>query len=395
MILIIFSVSSAYIVPGSNLNKTQLIHGNSSGFIENKGQIIDQNNSPNPAVKYILKTPGLNVQLRNGGFSYDVYNITRITVSPSDLHSSPGTRPGIDSLRSIYHFHRIDFDLKGANQNCEVIASGPSDEYYNYYTTGTPGDGATNVRSFSKITYKDIYRGIDLEFLLDEQKGFKYNFIVHPDGKLASIRIKVSGPEVELLNSGSLEMRTSQGDIEEGIPNSYRINSSDETKVRARFKEVGDGVYGILVDQTIEQDATIVIDPVPVRVWGTYYGGGQWDWAYDSKVDNNHQVFICGQTSSTNNIATSGAFQTTYAGGYHDVFLSKFLANGQLPWGTYFGGSADDNGSSLSVDNAGMIFLAGNTSSNTNISTPGVFQSTLLGYGDTFLAKFNGSGQRI
>jgi hypothetical protein len=44
------------------------------GFIENKGQIIDQKGKTNPDVKYLLNTPGLNVQLRKNGFSYDVYD---------------------------------------------------------------------------------------------------------------------------------------------------------------------------------------------------------------------------------------------------------------------------------------------------------------------------------
>jgi hypothetical protein len=37
------------------------------GFIENKGKIIDQKNNPNPAVLYLLNTPGMNVQLRKAG----------------------------------------------------------------------------------------------------------------------------------------------------------------------------------------------------------------------------------------------------------------------------------------------------------------------------------------
>ena len=44
----------------------------SFGFIENKGQIIDQNGNPNNEVKYLLNTNGLNVQLRENGFSYDI-----------------------------------------------------------------------------------------------------------------------------------------------------------------------------------------------------------------------------------------------------------------------------------------------------------------------------------
>ncbi|MEI6436815.1 MAG: hypothetical protein WCP32_18470 [Bacteroidota bacterium] len=38
------------------------------GFIENKGQIIDQDNKPNPSVLYLLNTPGMNVQLSGGVF---------------------------------------------------------------------------------------------------------------------------------------------------------------------------------------------------------------------------------------------------------------------------------------------------------------------------------------
>jgi len=50
-----------------------------------------------------------------------------------------------------------------------------------------------------------------------------------------------------------------------------------------------------------------VIDPVPVAFGHILWCGH--GMAYDAKVDNNHQVFICGQTSSTNNIATAGAFR--------------------------------------------------------------------------------------
>jgi len=50
----------------------------SMGFIENRGQIIDQFYKPNHAVLYLLNTPGMNVQLRRGGFSYDLYRISNI-----------------------------------------------------------------------------------------------------------------------------------------------------------------------------------------------------------------------------------------------------------------------------------------------------------------------------
>ena len=140
-------------------------------FIENKGQIIDQNNKPNPDVKYLINTPGFNVQLRKAGFSYDVYSVTSFNTPHSVLNSISGRRNQIDSAIKEYQFHRIDFDLIGANLKCEVVESNPSKEYYNYYTTGTPVAGVTHVRSYQRITYKNIYPGIDLELMLMVRPG--------------------------------------------------------------------------------------------------------------------------------------------------------------------------------------------------------------------------------
>jgi len=69
---------SAFTVAGQHT-----IHSESStAFIENKGQVIDQNNKPNPDVLYLLNTPGMNVQLRANGWSYDVYKIEETDTLP-------------------------------------------------------------------------------------------------------------------------------------------------------------------------------------------------------------------------------------------------------------------------------------------------------------------------
>jgi len=51
-----------------------LLHNNASnpGFIENKGQIVDQDNKPNPGCLYLLNLKDFKVQLRKDGFSYEV-----------------------------------------------------------------------------------------------------------------------------------------------------------------------------------------------------------------------------------------------------------------------------------------------------------------------------------
>lgn len=43
------------------------------GWIENKGQIHDQNNNPNHSVKYIWSGNGLKVELKENSFSYELF----------------------------------------------------------------------------------------------------------------------------------------------------------------------------------------------------------------------------------------------------------------------------------------------------------------------------------
>src|SRR5690606_6019842 len=77
------------------------------------------------------------------------------------------------------------------------------------------------------------------------------------------------------------------------------------------------------------------IDP-PIRIWGTYFGGNEKEYALVTQVDDSGHVYMAGFTTSLNNIATVGAFQTEYQGN-DDAFLSKYNGRGQLIWSTYLG----------------------------------------------------------
>src|ERR1039457_3608410 len=142
----------------------------STMFIENKGQIIDQSNKPNPGVLYLLNTPGFNVQLRKGGFSYDLYRISNPEKSgqvidqrilKSEFSASRVSRLASRDSNTVTDYHRVDFDLLNANSNPVIEASEPSLEYFNYFTASAPPEGIKNVSQYSKITYKNIYPGID------------------------------------------------------------------------------------------------------------------------------------------------------------------------------------------------------------------------------------------
>jgi hypothetical protein len=135
------------------------------------------------------------------------------------------------------------------------------------------------------------------------------------------------------------------------------------------------------------------------RIWSTYYGGSELEEIGVCSVDNDGNVYLCGETNSTDGIATTGSYQASFAGGQSDAFLVKFDSTGHRLWGTYYGGTKADEATYCDADGNNNVILAGETNSPSNISTPSAFQPTFgnppaLGESDGFLVLFNGLGQR-
>jgi uncharacterized protein (TIGR02145 family) len=385
-----------------------------TGFIENKGQIIDQNNKPNPAVLYLLNTPGMNVQLRKGGFSYDLYEIRQEArgngqekgsrhqaignyVESDDWSHDHARHDSIINCQlSIINYHRIDIDLQNANPNPIVETSAPSSGYFNYYTMGTPVEGVISVRSYTTVIYKNIYPGIDLAFVENNDRHFEYNFILQPGADISSIKLKVYGPERIKSYREELRCETRLGDVDETIPVCYYTLNDNRIPVRGRFKKIMEHLYGFAVDQAIPAGAVLIIDPIPTRRWGTYYGGDGQEMVYEKgcATDHNGNIFICGYTNSETNIATAGAYQSFFTG-FTDGFLAKFSTTGQRFWGTYYGGTHATEGYSCATDADGNIFLVGETAAYNYIATPGAYQTVLNGTEDAFIAKFTTDGLRL
>ena len=209
------------------------------------------------------------------------------------------------------------------------------------------------------------------------------------------IKLKINGPENIVLLLDTLKFRTKFGDVEELIPESYYIGNDSRVEIRARFKKIIDNVYGFSIDKTIPGNSILVIDPTTVRLWGTYYGGDDWDSEAECSADKTGNVFLAGATMSHNNIASSGSYQDTLAGNT-DGFLAKFNAAGQRQWGTYFGRTNLEDLTTCIVDERGNIYVSGDTKSTTGIATAGSHQSVYGGgtY-DCYIEKFNQAGDRL
>jgi pimeloyl-ACP methyl ester carboxylesterase len=125
-------------------------------------------------------------------------------------------------------------------------------------------------------------------------------------------------------------------------------------------------------------------------VYSTYIGGAGDDRAHGIAVDASGRVYIAGETASSDFPSPSG-FDNSANGGF-DCFAARLSSSGAtLEYGTYLGGSSDDGAFGIAVDNAGVAYLAGYTSSS-SFPTASPYDGTHnFGY-DAFVSKISASG---
>ncbi len=115
--------------------------------------------------------------------------------------------------------------------------------------------------------------------------------------------------------------------------------------------------------------------------------------------DAEGNVYLTGATSDPHFPATTGAWQTTYAGPANppsfplpptDAFAMKLNPAGSaVVWGTYLGGSAADAANSIAVDASHQVWMAGTTASPEFPNAQGWSQ------GNDFIAGLDASGAKL
>jgi hypothetical protein len=142
--------------------------------------------------------------------------------------------------------------------------------------------------------------------------------------------------------------------------------------------------------------------------YSTYLGGDGSDIIHAMVVDAGGNVYLTGETLSSNFPVTAGAFQTKHAGlpgtitgilapapTAPDAFVVKLNATGQIVYSTYLGGAGADVGLGIAVDSTGSAYVVGRTTSQNFPVTAGVVQTHLAGSSDIFIAKLSPGGSAL
>lgn len=130
-------------------------------------------------------------------------------------------------------------------------------------------------------------------------------------------------------------------------------------------------------------------------------GGSSFEDGGGITTDEEGNIYMTGSTNSIDFPVTANAIQNNFAGGNEfgsgDAFVAKYSPDGTLIYSTYIGGSGDDFGTDIEIDESGNIYVTGNTNS-VDFPRVNALQNTYGGgefSGDAFVVKLSDDGTNI
>jgi hypothetical protein len=129
-------------------------------------------------------------------------------------------------------------------------------------------------------------------------------------------------------------------------------------------------------------------------VYSTYLGGSSHDQAYAIAVDSTGSAYVTGDAYSTN-FPVFNAYQSAFAGGQQDAFVTKLNPAGNgLVFSTFLGGSAADHGAAIALDASRNVYVTGATYSS-NFPVANATQARIGGGQDAFVAELSAAGNSL
>lgn len=254
--------------------------------------------------------------------------------------------------------------LIGANPTPKVVGQKQLPGKSNYFIGGDAKQWHTNIAHFEKVLYKQVYAGIDLVYY-GQGRQLEYDFIVAPHVDPSVIKFSISGAHSIRHNQrGALEIETSSGKVLFQSPTVYQLVNGKQKRVAGRYKLLGRTKNGA---QEIGFRVSTYDRSKPLVIDPTViyatYLGG-------SGEDEGTAIAVDDEgnafvTGNTTSINfPSVAGGSQARGGSGDVFVTKINPDGtSFVYSTYFGGTGRDYARGIAVDGQGNAYLTGSTES--------------------------------
>jgi len=315
----------------------------------------------------------------------------------------PAAAPILESTTESVTGTVLRMKLRNANPAAQITGTDKLTGTSNYFIGNNPTKWRTNVPTFAKVKYEEIYSGIDLVYY-GNQRQLEYDFIVAPGADPRRIAFEVSGAKRIRRDARGdlvLQMETGEGEIRWHKPVVYQEKDGARQEIAGRYAITDKNRVGFEL-ASYDASRPLYIDPL---IYSTYLGGNGDEYGAGIAVDNAGNAYVIGTTNSTDFPVTPGALQTVCHGGSYggtcgDAFVVKLNPTGSaLVYSTYLGGNGYDAGSGIAVDSAGNTYVTGYTES-TDFPTMNPLQPAIGGggkggIGNAFVTKIASSGSAL
>jgi hypothetical protein len=303
--------------------------------------------------------------------------------------------------------------LVGANANAPVMGSDELPGKVNYFIGNDPKKWRTNVPTYAKVRFHNVYPGVDVEYYGNQGGQLEYDFIVAPGADPSAVALDVGagivpargrpqGSPLRMDGDGGLMVHLDTADVSFHKPLVYQPDAGLSlvtrhlSLVQGRFLlDTQNRVHFAL--GAYDHTKPLIIDPV--LSYSTYLGGSYVDSAYGIAVDSSGSAYVTGETTSVDFPTVNALQASNIAGKEGTAFVAKLNAAGTaLVYSTYLGGNGRDIGYGIAVDSSGDAYVAGNTLSRDFPVVNAIQNYNLarnLSTGTGFVAKLNASGSAL
>lgn len=269
---------------------------NQKFFTENKGQVIDSEKE----VFFSTKINGNEVAFYDDGFSFTTIEIE----SRENYEESKDKEEKLERRKLKKHTFEIQFEGK-----TDVAYYEGQDKLTHYSAFSNGKEAGTIIASnYNTLLYKNVWQNIDIAFLLPEEGGLKYNFILHSGANVKDIKLSYLNATPKLLPNGNLSIQTAKQVYNDKKPFAYIEKSSSEVGVQFVLNK---NTLSFQVD-SYDNNEALVIDP-----WITTPIAALDNKGYRVEYDNSGNVYVLGGFT---------------VGGGAGMQVNKYNPSGDLLW---------------------------------------------------------------
>ncbi len=287
----------------------------------------------------------------------------------------------------------LRFTFPGAAAPAALEPFGRVASRVSYLIGDDPARWQAAVPAWSGVRYRDLYPGVDLVIGGDAVGGVPWRFEARSAVALPQVSLKVEGAAAVTAGAGQLRLALPRHTVDIGLP-VWSLPERAGPAASAVAPQADAGAFVITPDLRQQPAHATSADSAEIAaagdlIYSSFLGGGGLDGGYGSATDYLGNVYVTGETASTNFPLVVGSYDLTYNNAT-DAFVAKFNAAGTaLIYATYLGGSGLDLGGGIAV-NGGLAFVTGETWSTDFPGAPGA-----AGQNDIFVASLNAAGSAL